>query len=326
MTKDTLAFPQNEINMLSGTPPIAITDDSGSPRDRLIAVIPAFNEEMTLGSVVILVRQYVERVIVIDDGSSDQTSMVANLAGADVIHLEKNMGKAFAILLGLRKAREMNCNAAVMLDADGQHQPGDIPRLANLVLNGEADLVIGSRVIEGNKNIPLYRRAGQRTLNTFTRVGTQHDVSDSQSGYRVLGRNALNNLDFHSDGYNIESDMIDQFIRKGLVIKEVAIDVRYDVPNKHKKNPMMHGVGVLTRLINIIGIRRPLLAFGIPGTILVLTGLAAEIWVFSVYYAGDGFHYVIGIASAFIVMGGLLLAVSGLILHTLVKIVVECKR
>jgi glycosyltransferase involved in cell wall biosynthesis len=287
-------------------------------------VIPAYNEELVIGSVVLRTRQYVERVIVVDDGSSDRTSEVAKLAGAEVIRLDANTGKAYALLLGLRYAQNMGCTAAVMLDADGQHDPREIPRVAGLVMDGKADLVIGSRFLKKNNGIPKYRQVGQKTLDLFTNIGANSRVTDSQSGFRAISCKALENLDFRSDGYNVESDMINHFSKLGLSIQEVPITVKYDVPHKHKKNPVFHGFGVLTQLVNLISYRRPLLLFGLPGFIFIVGGMAAEFWVFTVYYTGkDSFHYGLAIGSAFVVITGMLLVVAGLILNTLVVIMKE---
>ena len=224
------------------------------PLKGLYAVLPAYNEELVIGSVVLRTRQYVDRVIVVDDGSSDRTAEVAKLAGADVIRLSHNTGKAYALLLGLRRARETGCTVAVMLDADGQHDPSEIQRVARLVSIGKADLVIGSRFLDENRKIPSYRQVGQKTLDLFTNIGAKTNVTDSQSGFRALSCQALDNLDFKSDGYNIESDMIAHFSAMGLPIMEVPISVNYDVPHKHKKNPLSHGVGVLYRLVDQISV------------------------------------------------------------------------
>ena len=303
---------------------IQATEDEVCPPKDLIVVIPAYNEVIAIGSVILKARQHADMVIVVDDGSADRTAEVARLAGANVITLEHNTGKAYALLLGLRKAREFNCKAVVMIDADGQHYTHDIPRVAAPVMAGEADLVIGSRFVERNGHIPIYRRVGLKTLDIATNFGTKQKVTDSQSGFRALSRNALDYLDFNSEGYNVESDMIAHFIASGLVLKEVPIGVRYDVPNKHKKNPMTHGMGVLSQLVTMISYRRPLLAFGIPGVIMIVGGMIAEIWVFTELNAGV-FHNVLAIGSAFVLVLGMLLLIAGLILNTLVIIVREGK-
>jgi glycosyltransferase involved in cell wall biosynthesis len=302
-----------------------IPDSDKNARKLVVAVIPAYNEQIALGSVILLTRQYVDRVIVVDDGSTDKTFEVATLAGAEVIRLEKNSGKAQALLMGLRHARELDCAATIILDADGQHRTVDIPHIAAPVLAREADLVIGSRFILNNGDIPLYRMAGQKTLNLFTNFGTQYTVSDTQSGFRALSRNALDHLDFQSRGYNIESDMIDHFVARGLVIREVPINVRYEVPHKHKMNPVKHGFSVFSSLINLISYRRPLLAFGIPGAVFIIGGMIAEFWVFAELYSGKGFHWMLGIGSAFVLVLGMLLVIAGLILNGLVSIM-ERKR
>jgi glycosyltransferase involved in cell wall biosynthesis len=301
---------------------IIFVPEGDIPPKGLVAVIPAYNEELVIGSVVLRTRQYVEQVIVVDDGSIDRTSEVAKMAGAEVIRLDANTGKAYALLLGLRHAHNMGCTAAVMLDADGQHDPREIPRVAGMVMNGQADLVIGSRFLRKNNGIPRYRQIGQKTLDLFTNIGANSMVTDSQSGFRAISCKALENLDFRSDGYNVESDMINHFTKLGLIIQEVPISVKYDVPNKHKKNPVSHGVGVLTQLVNLIGYRRPLLLFGMPGCAFIVGGMVAEMWVFAEFYAvGGSFHYVLAIGSAFVLIMGMLLLITGLILNTLVMIV-----
>jgi glycosyltransferase involved in cell wall biosynthesis len=292
----------------------------------LVAVIPAYNEELVIGTVVLRTRQYVERVIVVDDGSSDRTSEVAKLAGAEVIRLDANTGKAYALLLGLRHAHNMGCTTAVMLDADGQHDPREIPRVAGLVIEGKADLVIGSRFLKKNNGIPKYRQLGQKTLDLFTNMGANSKVTDSQSGFRAISYKALENLDFKSDGYNVESDMINHFSELGLSIQEVPISVKYDVPNKHKKHPVSHGVGVLTQLINLIGYRRPLLLFGVTGSVLVVAGLIAGSIAFSDYYMTSKFSFAYSMGSMLFLTMGMLLIIAGLLLNTLLMIIKNARK
>jgi len=295
--------------------------DSGLiPPKGLCAVLPAYNEELSIGSVVLRTRQYVERVIVIDDGSSDRTAYIAKLAGAEVIQLDHNTGKAYALLLGLKHARQTGCSIAVMLDADGQHDPSEIQRVIGMVKIGKADLVIGSRFLEEKQNIPGYRQIGQKTLDLFTNIGAKTHVTDSQSGFRALSIQALDNLDFKSDGYDVESDMIAHFAKLGLPIMEVPITVNYDVPNKHKMNPVSHGVGVFTKLITIIGYQRPMLLFGVIGIIFIIIGIGMGVFAFMENSTLSKFPAATSILSSMFFFTGILLMISGLLLNSLLII------
>jgi len=285
----------------------------------VVAVIPAYNEEVAIGSVVLKTKKYVDRVIVVDDGSTDKTAEIAELAGAEVLRLNRNHGKAYALMKGFERAKELNCSVVVMLDGDGQHDPSEIPLVVAPALKG-ADLVIGSRFLNNNCKIPKYRILGQKILDMFTNLSSNNKITDSQSGFRALSRRALEDLDFDSEGYSIESDMIAHFSSKGLVIKEVPISVRYEVPHKHKKNPFRHGFGVLHDMIGLIGYRRPLLLFGLLGLILTGVGLAFGFWAFSTYYTTNKLPYGPSIASALFLILGLLMVTSGLILNSLVQI------
>jgi len=291
--------------------------------DHIAAVIPAYNEGLVIGSVVLQARQHADHVIVVDDGSADRTADIARLAGADVIEMPENGGKAKAMMAGFAWARALSYEAVVMLDGDGQHNPAQIPAVAAPVLAGEADLVIGSRFLEIQAEIPKYRIAGQKVLNGFTNLsvdGGTFATTDSQSGFRALSRRALENLTFVSEGYNIESDMIAHFAPLGLKMTEVPISVTYDVPHKHKKNPVSHGFGVLARIVGLIGYKRPLLSFGISGLFVTLFGIGAEFYTFSEYYRIGQFHYIVFTGGFAALILGLLLVTSGLILNSLVMI------
>ena len=325
-------MPNQKINKTSSSSsfiphPIEVSLDDIDPEliplKGLYAVLPAYNEELVIGSLVLRTRQYVDRVIVVDDGSSDRTAEVAKLAGADVIRLSHNTGKAYALLLGLRRARETGCRVAVMLDADGQHDPSEIQRVARLVSIGKADLVIGSRFLDDNRKIPSYRQVGQKTLDLFTNIGAKTSVTDSQSGFRALSCQALDNLDFNSDGYNIESDMIAHFSEMGLPIMEVPISVTYDVPHKHKKNPVSHGLGVLYRLVDQILYRRPLTMFGLPGLFFITLGILTGSAAFSYYNLTAKFPFGMSMISLLSLVMGSLLVVAGLLLNTLLIVIKE---
>jgi glycosyltransferase involved in cell wall biosynthesis len=295
-------------------------DTKTHQKSTILAVIPAFNEEIAIGTVVLITRAYVDHVIVVDDGSTDKTAHIADLAGAEVIRIKKNRGKAHALLVGLARAKESGCNAVVILDGDGQHKPEEIPNLLTPVLSKEADMVIGSRFLNINSAVPSYRRMGQKTLDYATNIESSYKSTDTQSGFRALSCYALKFLDFQSDDYNIESDMISHFSANGLRITEVPITVLYDVPHKSKKHPLSHGADVLGHLIGVIGYRRPLLSFGVPGIIFLIGGLIIGSIAFAEYYITSKFSFLFSMVCIVFLFVGLLLMTTGLILNSLVLI------
>lgn len=202
-------------------------DEHPSAATGLVAVIPAYNEERFIGSVVIKACKYADVVIVVDDGSSDATAEIAHLAGATVIKQEKNAGKGAALSTGLKKARELRPAVVVVLDADYQHQPREMGLVTAPVLAGEADIVIGSRYLCNGSNTPAHRVWGHRVFNLLTNGASGVAVSDSQSGFRAFSPAALEAITFHSNGFSVESEM--QFIAReqGLRMTEVPITITY---------------------------------------------------------------------------------------------------
>jgi glycosyltransferase involved in cell wall biosynthesis len=287
----------------------------------IIAVIPAYNEELTIGSIVFLTNRVATKTIVVDDGSVDRTGEIASGSGAEVIRHDNNQGKAKAVMTGLLKARDLNPSVVVLLDADGQNNPSEISRVIKPVLDGRADLVIGSRFMDSVSEVPKYRRIGQKTLDYTHNLGSAFKTTDSQSGFRALSTTALNNLDFFSEDYNIESDMIHYFSEKGLKILEVPISVRYNVPHKHKSHPLSHGWGLIANLIGFVGYRRPLLSFGLAGMIFTVTGILLGLWAFEIYDTTHLFPIAHSLMSMLLIIMGLLMISSGLILNTLIFIV-----
>jgi glycosyltransferase involved in cell wall biosynthesis len=132
----------------------------------VVVVIPAYNEELVIGSVVLKTCRIVHKVIVVDDGSKDRTAEVARYAGAEVIRLDENHGKAHALLLGLKRAHDLGCTAAISIDGDSQHTITDIPRVVQPVLDGKADLVIGSRFLEKRNGVPAVLSGMRKGLHS----------------------------------------------------------------------------------------------------------------------------------------------------------------
>ncbi len=212
-----------------------------------VAIIPAFNEEVAIGSIILRTLQYVDEVLIVNDGSDDKTSEIAKLAGANVINHTTNLGKGEALRSGFKAVHDFDI--IVTIDGDGQHNPDEIPLLIRPIIENGVDFVNGSRYINGpEENTPAYRRLGQQVLDKATNISAGINITDSQSGFRAFSSNACNCFRFSDTGFGIESEMLVDASEAGLKIVEVPITVRYDVDGS-TKNPVTHGVGVLVNVI-----------------------------------------------------------------------------
>ena len=294
---------------------------------KLTAILPAYNEELCISGIVLGSKKYVDHVIVVDDGSTDNTAEIAKLAGAEVISHHSNSGKGAALKTGFEAAK--GSDIVVTLDSDGQHNPQEIPKLITPIINGEADIVNGSRYIKGNKkDTPSYRRIGQTVLDKATNLGSGLDVTDSQSGFRAFTGHSLSVFRFSHSDFAIESEMLMDAANAGLRIKEVEIGVRYDVDGS-TKNPVSHGMGVLIRIINDLQFQRPLFYFTLPGIIITLTGIVLGLMFFG-DYLGKSVHSIAGsiapsasyslaptILAIMMTLAGGFLALTGIILDSM---------
>jgi len=290
----------------------------------IIACIPAYNEEKTIARVIIEAQRYVDKVIVCDDGSKDLTGEIAKRLGADVIRHEKNMGKGAALRDLLTSAKKYNPSIIVTIDADGQHNPNDIPMLLEPIGKGEADFVIGSRFVEGAKtDAPLYRRFGLKIINFFNKATTKSNVKDTQSGFRALTIKALNELcSTESEGFGVESEQITLAIKRGLRIKEVPITIKYKgLPKTSKKFSISHGGEIIATILKLVVEERPLLYLGLPGTILMLLAITLGTYLLLLFNATRYFSLPIAIIALGASLAGITLMIAALTLYALNRIV-----
>ena len=247
----------------------------------IVAAIPCFNEERFIGSVVLMVKKHVDKVLVIDDGSTDASAEVAAAAGAVVVRHDCNRGVGAAVRTAFHKARELGADIVVRLDADGQHNADDIPAVIAPILSGQADVVVGSRFLTGKERPPFYRRIGQRVLTVTTNLGSGTRIRDSQSGFRAFSAKALEEMTITEDGFSVESEMQFAIARSGLRVTEVPIGVIYT--DRAKRNPVWHGLNVLSRVLVLLSLRQPMLLFGVPGLALLGGGLVLGLRVLDIW-------------------------------------------
>lgn len=287
---------------------------------QVLAGIPAYNEAATIGSVVLAAQEYCDHVIVFDDGSTDATAAVARQARAMVLEQHTNHGKGMAIRKLFTFAREHNTDRLVLLDGDWQHNPAEIPALLEPLEAGDADVVIGSRYLDGaNGDTPLYRRVGQKTLDLVTYLGTGESVTDSQSGYRAFNGTAIETIDVSEAGFGVETEMLRSVADNDLTVGEVPITVNYDVPSPNSSNSVSHGVRVVDAFLRIVRDRHPLMFFGVPGLTLTVLGLLYGAWTVSLYQSGGGFYVGKALFSAVLFLVGILSVYSALIMNMLGK-------
>lgn len=291
---------------------------------KIIAALPAHNEENYIAKVVLGCRKLVDEVIVVDDGSSDATVDIARSLGAIVIKHEINKGYGAAINTCFKIAKERNADIMIILDSDGQHNPGDIDKFIEPINKG-ADIVIGSRFISGNgNNAPTYRKLGMRFLDHITIFAGSEKTSDSQSGFRAYSRNAIEQINIKGDGMSVGSEILLHAKEKNLKISEVPITCRYD-QGESSQNPIAHGLNVITGICETVVYKRPLLYFTSIGTIFIIFGGSVGLWSLERYIDTNHLPFGPSIATLLFLILGSLSIFSGLILHSIRRIIKEIK-
>jgi len=225
----------------SGVMPQIITNTPRKPK--IIAGIPAYNEERFISEVVRKTSRFVDEVIVIDDGSTDRTVQVAEAAGATVIRHKVNRGAGAATETCFKEARKRGADVLVTIDGDGQHNPDEINDVVGPALFGDADLVIGSRFIENHSNMPIYRRCGINVITWLCNFGSRTRITDTQCCFRAYGKKAIQTLGSNEEGFGFSIDLLIQSRENNLNIAEVPISCVYH-DACHTENPITHGLGI----------------------------------------------------------------------------------
>ncbi len=288
---------------------------SSENRPKVIVAMPAFNEEKYIGTIILKAKKYADEIVVYDDGSGDDTSQIAQLAGATVLRHEVNQGKGVGVRTLLGYARQKSPDVLVLIDADGQHNPDEIPALVKAVVEGN-DLVIGSRKAQVSRT-PFYRRLGQNVLSRsvgFASGGRK--VTDSESGFRAFSPHAISVIELSEDGFAVDSEIVVKAVEKGLTITEVPISNIY-TKNGSTLHPIRHGVGVLARIGVMVSERKPLLFFGTFGSLLAILGVAAGTRVLAVVTESGALPIGTAILAVFLLMVSILSIFTGIILHIL---------
>jgi len=290
---------------------------------KIIVGIPAFNEEKNIAVLITQLKKIADKIIVCNDGSTDLTSEIAEELGATVINHEKNLGYGAAIRSIFLKSKDLDVDILVTFDADGQHRIDDINKVINPIINGESDLVIGSRFLdESEKEVPKYRKVGIKVITKITNATIKKQLTDSQSGFRAYSKKVLNELNPSELGMGISTEILIKASARNFRISEVPIKIIYK-GNTSTHNPISHGSSVLFSTIKYTSIEHPLKFYGIPSVILFAIGLFLTYYSVEYYAELGRLNTNLTLVSAGIILTAVVLAVTGILLYSLISVVRE---
>ena len=299
--------------------------DPDASIDCLVA-IPAYDEAGSIADVISRTEPHADEVLVVDDGSSDETAARAREAGATVVQHERNRGYGAALRRTFREADRRGAKNLVVVDGDGQHDPDDIPRLLDQQGNDEPRIVIGSRFVgDRRSDIPVYRRLGLRVVNAITNLSmgttaSEHRVRDTQSGFRAYNATAIDSLANDSAvgaGMGASTDVLHHARQHDFEIEEVGTKIEYDVESASSHNPVVHGIALVSNLLRTIERDHPIASLGVPGFLSAFVGLGFGYWMVTNYVTTGTFPTGIAIATVFFLLVGVFACFTAIILHSL---------
>ena len=290
---------------------------------KILIGLPAYNEEKNIASIIAQLKKNSYNVIVCNDGSSDNTGIIAEEMGCDVINHPKNMGYGSAIRSLFNKAKEQNCDVLVTFDSDGQHDIKDIESVLNLILDDKADIVIGSRFMDESSNkIPKYRKIGIKVITKLATSSSNQKINDSQSGFRAYNKKALEKILPSENGMGVSTEILIKADRENLRIIEVPIKISYE-GDTSTHNPASHGLSVILSTMKFISVEHPLKFYGIPGIVFLAIGLFFIVWTLQEFTISRKIITNIALIAAGSSILGTIFMMTATILYSVVSLIRE---
>ena len=285
--------------------------------------LPAYNEEKNSASIIAKLEKIVDVIIVCDDGSFDLTGKIASKMGAIVIVHEKNLGYGAAIRSLFLKARELDVDAFVTFDADGQHDVHDIDKVVRPILENKSDLVIGSRFLDDSKdNVPSYRKAGIKIITNLTNTSLKEKISDSQSGFRGYSKEVLSKILPSDSGMGVSSEILLKASNNNFRISEVPIKISYE-GDTSTHHPVSHGISVTLSTLKFISIEHPLKFYGIPGICFMIVGLFFALWTLQLFSETRQIITNTSLLAIGTIIFGTMLLMTAIMLYSIVNLIRE---
>lgn len=284
-----------------------------------IVCIPAYNEENTISDIIKRCKNFVDEIIVYNDGSIDKTSQIAKQAGAIVIENKENFGKGRAMKELFEYAKKNKVDVMITIDGDGQFLPEEIPKLLKPIFEEKADIVIGYR-FDNNIQMPTYRKIGNKFLDKFTNLAADLPFRDTQGGFRSYSKKALELIEITTDGFGVDSEILISASKKKLNIVEEKISVIYNTGWKtSSKSPILHSTEVMSSILEKIAINHPLKYLGVPGSIMIVVGIIFGVYVLVTFNEIRYFSIPYTLVSIATVLLGTILILMSVVLFSISK-------
>lgn len=288
-------------------------------------IFPAFNNEISIGTLVLIAKKYTNHVVVVDDGSTDRTAEMAQLAGAEVILHRNCMGKGAALKSGFEYVGKNGAKIIITMDPDSHYDPEDIPQIIAPILSGEADVVNGCRHVNGNrKKTSFYRLPEKDCHDNVFNLNTGFSKTSVQSGIQAFSKHTLPALKFKSNGHTTGREMLVDAGNAGFRVKEVILGMKHDT-KEPSKNISWHGLKVLVKMLEDIELNKPLYYLTAPGMLCTMLGIGMGLNFLKNFYSGESLSFGPTLFMVVITLLGIFMAFTGIILHAVARLVNENK-
>lgn len=297
--------------------------DNNSKSQNILVCIPSYNAASTIEEAIKNCKKFANEILVINDGSSDNTEDIAKKAGAEVITHKRNRGYGGAIKTGLEEGLKRNATVTITFDADLQHDANDIPKIIEPILSNEADIVIGSRFLENSDDVKSYRKFGIKFITKLVNSFSGSNIKDAESGLRAYNLDSLKMIvpSLETEGMGMSAEILLKAAVQKLKIAEVTRKEMYpEGIQTSSKNPLRHGLGVILTICKLIIENKPLPAFGIPAFIFFIASGICALYVIDFYNVMDRLPVGMTVFTLLLVSVGFFFSLAAIILYVLSRI------
>ena len=300
-----------------------VENEINSKSDGILVCIPSYNAESTIAEAIDICKKFASEILVINDGSSDNTEEIARKAGADIITHKKNRGYGGAIKTGLEEGLKRKAKVTITFDADLQHDANDIPKIIKPILSNEADIVIGSRFLEESDDVKPYRKFGIKFITKMVNSFSGSNIQDGESGLRGYSLDSLKQLIpmLETDGMGMSAEILLKAAVSKLKIVEVPRKELYpENVQTSSQNPLKHGLTVILTIFKLVIETKPLVAFGIPSLVFFVCSVISSIFVIDFYNDAGRLPLGMTVFTLLLVSIGFFLLLAAMILYVLSRI------